>query len=248
MLNFKHILKHLIFREKANSDSFIKYQKKRGAQIGDGTYFYDVRSVYLGLNNPFNLKIGKNVKITHGVVILDHGYDWCVLKAKYGEILGGTGQVVIGNNVFIGINSIILKDVKIGDNVIIGAGSVVTKDIPSNTVAVGNPCHPISTLDEYYKKKQSVQLRDAVKLYNSYKQSHNNSIPPKELFREYFVLFELPDKFGSTSNGIFNEVLHLMDDSYDKSLEFYKNKRPPFLTYEAFCEYCEKVISSERIF
>ena len=51
--------------------------------------------------------------------------------------------VTIGNNVWIGGSVTILPGVKIGDNVTIGAGSVVTKDIPSDVVAVGNPCRVI---------------------------------------------------------------------------------------------------------
>lgn len=54
-----------------------------------------------------------------------------------------TAPVIIGNNVWIGGGAIILPGVTIGDNVVIGAGSVVTRSIPSNTVAVGNPCRVI---------------------------------------------------------------------------------------------------------
>ena len=54
--------------------------------------------------------------------------------------------VNIGNNVWIGGSVTILPGVKIGDNVTIGAGSVVIRDIPSNTVAVGNPCKVIKKL------------------------------------------------------------------------------------------------------
>ena len=53
--------------------------------------------------------------------------------------------VTIGNNVWIGGSVTILPGVTIGDNVTIGAGSVVTRDIPSNTVAVGNPCKVVKT-------------------------------------------------------------------------------------------------------
>ena len=53
--------------------------------------------------------------------------------------------VTIGNNVWIGGSVTILPGVSIGDNVTIGAGSVVTKDIPSNSVAVGNPCKVIKS-------------------------------------------------------------------------------------------------------
>jgi len=48
--------------------------------------------------------------------------------------------IQIGDNVWIGANSIVMPGVTIGNNSIIGAGSVVTKDIPSDVVAVGNPC------------------------------------------------------------------------------------------------------------
>ena len=54
--------------------------------------------------------------------------------------------ITIGNNVWIGGNATILPGVNIGDNSVIGAGSVVTKDIPSNVLAVGNPCRIIKKL------------------------------------------------------------------------------------------------------
>ncbi len=54
--------------------------------------------------------------------------------------------VTIGNNVWIGGSVTILAGVTIGDNVTIGAGSVVTRDIPSDVVAIGNPCRPIKSV------------------------------------------------------------------------------------------------------
>ncbi|MBR1567286.1 MAG: sugar O-acetyltransferase [Oscillospiraceae bacterium] len=54
-----------------------------------------------------------------------------------------TAPVVIGSNVWIGAGAIIMPGVTIGDNVVIGAGSVVTKDIPSDKIALGNPCRVI---------------------------------------------------------------------------------------------------------
>ena len=60
--------------------------------------------------------------------------------------------ITIGNSVWIGANVSVLPGVTIGDNCVIGAGSVVSRDIPANSVAVGNPCRVIKTLnqdDEY---------------------------------------------------------------------------------------------------
>lgn len=50
---------------------------------------------------------------------------------------------IIGDNVTVGANAVIIGDIKIGNNVVIGAGSVVVKDIPDNTIVVGNPAHSI---------------------------------------------------------------------------------------------------------
>lgn len=64
--------------------------------------------------------------------------------------------ITIGNNVWIGGNTVVNPGVTIGDNTVIGSGSVVTKDIPANVVAVGNPCRVLREIreedkDKYYK-------------------------------------------------------------------------------------------------
>jgi acetyltransferase-like isoleucine patch superfamily enzyme len=87
--------------------------------------------------------IGDRCHITYGCIVLSHDYT--------AKLLGkgdGTGCVEIGNDVFIGVNSVILSNVKIGNNVIIGAGSVVSGDIPENSVAVGNPAKVIRKIQE----------------------------------------------------------------------------------------------------
>ncbi|HTB80539.1 MAG TPA: DapH/DapD/GlmU-related protein [Opitutaceae bacterium] len=54
-------------------------------------------------------------------------------------------DVSIGENVWVGARSIILKGVTIGDNAVIGAGSLVTRSVPPNTLAVGNPARVVKT-------------------------------------------------------------------------------------------------------
>ena len=64
----------------------------------------------------------------------------------------------MGDNVYIGVHTVILPGVKIGNNVIIGAGSVVTKDIPDNSVAAGTPARVIKSSQEYLEKAKQESL------------------------------------------------------------------------------------------
>ena len=60
---------------------------------------------------------------------------------------GKPKPIKIGNNVWLGLNVVVLKGVVIGDNTVVGANSVVTKDLPPNVVAAGNPCKIIRSLN-----------------------------------------------------------------------------------------------------
>ncbi len=106
----------------------------------------------------YNIEMGENFYSNHNLVILDTTTvkfgDNVMLGPNCGLYTAGHPEnveirnsgleyakpITIGNNVWIGGNVVILPGVTIGDNSIIGAGSVVTKDIPSNVIAVGNPC------------------------------------------------------------------------------------------------------------
>lgn len=100
----------------------------------------DDTHIYVGDNTMF----GPNVTIaTAGHPILpslrEKGYQY-------------NAPVRIGKNCWLGAGVIVLPGITIGDNVVIGAGSVVTKNIPSNVVAVGNPCRVLRNVDERDKE------------------------------------------------------------------------------------------------
>lgn len=78
--------------------------------------------------------IGKNFTFRNGLTIGNKNNDNTLLP-------------VIGNNVEVGANVVIIGDIHIGDNVIIGAGAVVVKNVPSNVVIAGNPARIIKTLN-----------------------------------------------------------------------------------------------------
>ena len=87
-----------------------------------------------------NVTIGNNVLIGSGCLITDtdaHPIDW--RERRLSNNTKAVAPVVIGDDVFIGARSIILKGVHIGNRSVIGAGSVVTKDIPADSIAAGNP-------------------------------------------------------------------------------------------------------------
>lgn len=191
-------LKNIIFNENNKIQKLKKYLRNNGANIGDNVRIFDFNNTVIDIQNPHMLEIGNNVYITSGTKILTHDYSWVVLSGVYGEILGGVGKVKIGNNVFIGVNSVILKNTEIGDNVIIGAGSIVSGKIESNSVYAGNPAKKIMTLEEYYQKKKKNILDNGLEIYNNYYKS-NKKIPTREIFYEYISLFvnskkELTDK------------------------------------------------------
>ncbi|WP_221074093.1 acyltransferase [Agarivorans aestuarii] len=97
--------------------------------------------------SPSCVNIGNNFVSGPGSMVLSHDASTFIHCGKY-----RVEQTEIGDNVFLGANSIILPGVKIGDNVIIGAGAVVSQSVEANVVVAGNPARSICTVDEYIKK------------------------------------------------------------------------------------------------
>jgi carbonic anhydrase/acetyltransferase-like protein (isoleucine patch superfamily) len=232
-LMIKMMIKRLLYGPKASPDTYVRYLRECGSTVGERTTFYEPRSNCIDTTRPFLLKIGDDVQITRGVCILTHGYDWSVLKHCYGDVLGSAGKVEIGNNVFIGMNTIILKSVKIGDNVIIGAGSLVNKDIPDNCVYAGNPAKFITTIDEYYKKRLSVQLEEAKELAVEYFNRYHE-LPPQDCLHEFFWLFSKKDK---PLRPKFKSMMKLTGN-YAQSMEAFDKHNPVFENYRDFLKYC----------
>lgn len=101
--------------------------------------------------------IGKNVQIPSNVSIYTAGHPIHPDTRNTGYEYGI--PIMIGDNVWIGGNVVILPGVTIGDNVVIGAGSVVSKDIADNKIVIGNPCKVVREITEedrtyYFKDKE----------------------------------------------------------------------------------------------
>lgn len=108
--------------------------------------------IMTGISLPFACRIGKGLYIGHfGSIILGHEVvigEYCNLSHQVSIGQAGRGGIqkspIIGNRVFIAPGAKLFGGIKIGDNVAIGANAVVTKDVPDNAVVVGIPGKVIS--------------------------------------------------------------------------------------------------------
>lgn len=135
----------------------VKYAEKVGVNFVKGKLFI-YGNVAWG-SEPWIITIGENVHITDGVKFITHDGGTLLYRSKVPD-LEITKPIVLGNDVYIGNNVILLPGVTVGNNVVIGAGAVVTKDIPDNSLVVGVPARVIKTADEYLEKlkKESLHL------------------------------------------------------------------------------------------
>lgn len=129
-----------------------RWDKADALGFGKGASVYDSAHIFgdvsVGTNSwigPFTildgsggLSIGSNCSISAGVQVYSHDtVQWAI---SGGEAKAEKAATCIGNNCYIGPNTVIAKGVTIGDGCIIGAGSLVLHDIPAGSKAHGTPC------------------------------------------------------------------------------------------------------------
>lgn len=115
-----------------------------GYNISVGDNFYS--NVNLVILDGAKVTFGDNVFIAPDCGFHTAGHPLDVVRRNKG--LEYARPITVGNNVWIGAGVHVLPGVTIGDNCVIGAGSVVNRDIPANSLAVGNPCRVIRSLEE----------------------------------------------------------------------------------------------------
>lgn len=153
--------------------------KEMFAEIGEGCYIEPPFHANLG---GAHIHFGKNIYANFNLTVVDdtHVYvgDCTMFGPNVTIATAGhpilpelrekgyqyNASVRIGKNCWIGAGAVILPGVTIGDNVVVGAGSIVTKDLPSNVVAVGNPCRVLREVNEhdreYYFKDKKIESMD----------------------------------------------------------------------------------------
>lgn len=128
----------------------IQYSRHIGVTIGKDC---KLNGVPQWGSEPYLIVIGDHTEISFDVVFITHdGATWVFRnQEKYRKVVR-FGEIIVGNNCFIGARSIILPNVHIGDNVIIGAGALVTKSIPDNEVWGGIPARLLMSTDCFADK------------------------------------------------------------------------------------------------
>lgn len=135
-----------------------------------GKHVHFGKSIYANFNltlvDDTHIYVGDYTMFGPNVVIATAGHP--ILPKLREQAYQYNASVHIGRNCWIGAGVIIVPGITIGDNTVIGAGSIVTKDIPSNVVAVGNPCKVLREVDErdkeYYFKDRKILAQDLTKL------------------------------------------------------------------------------------
>ena len=127
-----------------------------GGHIHFGNHIY--ANFNLTIVDDTHVYVGDHTMFGPNVTIATAGHPiWPTLREKGYQY---NMPVHIGKNCWLGAGCIVMPGVTIGDNVVIGAGSIVTKDIPSNVIAVGNPCRVMREVGEhdrvYYFKDRKI--------------------------------------------------------------------------------------------
>lgn len=144
----------LLFMKVLQITDPLKYVDLCGVKRGKNLHVYG--KVSFG-TEPWIIQLGDNVHLTNDIKFITHDGGTLLFRESVPD-LEITKPITIGNNVYIGVNTIILPGVQIGDNVIVGAGSVVSKDLKSNGVYAGNPAKYIKSMEAYFDKIQNESL------------------------------------------------------------------------------------------
>lgn len=231
-----------LFPHFTKSCDLVDRLRSQGIEIGKGTTFYSPASIRIDVQRPWMISIGEYCKITAGCVILAHDYSRSVIRRSHNMIIGEAGKTVIGDNVFIGMNSIILMGAKIGNNSIVGAGSVVKGIFPDNSVIAGNPARVVCTLDEYVEKRKKKYVSEAF-LYASEYYKKYNKMPIEKEMGPFFTLFLNRDKEQLYEKNIF---VAWTGDEENEIIECFMNSSCMYDGYSCFIDAVKESINREN--
>jgi acetyltransferase-like isoleucine patch superfamily enzyme len=150
----------IAYLKRASDERRIRFLRRQGMKIGKNCHINTMSFS----TEPYLIEIGNNVAISAGSDLVTHdGAIWCFREneLKDADIFG---KIIIGNNVFIGINCTVLPNTIIGNNCIVGAGSVVRGKFPDDSVIVGNPAKVVMKMN--FQKFLYIQNPGLIRTHN----------------------------------------------------------------------------------
>lgn len=159
---FKRLVDLIVFFVRGG----VPFARRIGVNIGEKCRIY---SRFFG-SEPFLITLGDNVTITAGVSFITHDGSLGLFTDTKGRRYKYQ-RIFVGNNVFIGVNSIIMPGVRVEDNVIVAAGSVVTKSIPTGKIVAGVPAKIVGEFNELKERSlETCVSQNEIDFSESYEQ------------------------------------------------------------------------------
>lgn len=230
------VMKYLIDPIRYSSKNYTTYLRKHGIHIGDYTVVYSPHTTSIDVQKPNLISIGSYCKITSGVIILAHDYSISVSRRVSGEFVGGILPVRIGDNCFVGMNSIILPGTVIGNNCIVGAGSVVKGTFPDNVVIAGNPAKTVCSLEEYTKKHKERWVEDARRCAREIFINTGKIPTISDMGDGFYWLYTQRTQINIDKHRAY---FTLSADDYESVCESFLVSKPVFSNFDDFLKICD---------
>lgn len=156
-MKVSYIIKKICFSLIYNAHQRGKFLQKYGnfKTIGNNIFFQPRKLP----GEPHLISFKSNISVATGVLFITHDVMHHVFNnIEVNSTYINYGCIEIGNNVFIGANSLILPNVKVGDNCIIAAGSIVNKNVAEGTIVGGNPAKKIGDFNTLFLKRKQYKI------------------------------------------------------------------------------------------
>lgn len=235
-MSLTKLIRRIIFPHSYDSKAYLEHLRRGGVIIGEHTHIYSPNHTTIDTNKKYLIKIGDYCKITTGVTILAHDYSRSVASRVYGQFVGGSLPVSIGDNVFIGQHATILMGTTIGNNCIIGASSLVKGVFPDNVVIAGNPAKIVCTLEEYYERAKKNWVDDAKRCARSIYEHTGRKPTIEEMSDTYFELY-MPHTRASIEQ--YPHMFRHTADDHEKIKEDFLSSKPVYPSFESFLKDCD---------
>lgn len=192
------LLEKMRFKYLMSKSGQIKWLRSKGMRIGNGC---DLQDPYMFYDIDYSLiEIGDNVTVTATAGFMTHDGSTRVLVGKHVPLIPTMiGKIVIHDNVFVGVRSLILPGVSIGPNSIVAAGSIVTKSFEGGWVIGGIPARKIKSMDDYIADVS--RLPRITRASGAKKKSLSDGVKYLEILTDHKVSEAFLDKLGHYGDG-----------------------------------------------